>query len=214
MVSKRAKFLRILKDSIEIKLLQWVGIDKSALSTLNDDFIFAGSALLAIMNREFWLPEDVDLWIKEYPSDVILSRLHLAKSFFHDQSPGVSGEWGPQYPKNFKMFYVNYSRKQHNVGYSIPINLLNVRFLDNENKNSLGSFGETIVKNFDLEFLHMYYDGRKLHIFNLQNIVNRNSKHFSNANDNGTFRLVREETRINKYRKRNFTIDQQAIEKS
>ena len=53
LVSKRAKFLRILKDSIEIKLLQWAGIDKLALSTLNDDFILAGSALLAIMNREF-----------------------------------------------------------------------------------------------------------------------------------------------------------------
>ena len=206
----RRFFLSHLHLYIRQQLFDFVGLNHQLLDNLHasgGDMVIAGSSILAWANREMWMPEDVDLWIRENqdengpPDGPLLRQLLQGEKLTDRQSSST-------YPRNFAEFVLIRSRKCRPEGAKLLLDLVTVREQRKSRKNNL-PWSRRITDLFDADFLHLAYTGKTLLVYNLPAIVYRTSPQRDSSCSNNPWKLARRQLRFEKYKQRGFHITQE-----
>lgn len=203
LIPLRPKILLSVKLHLFHRLDKWGDLSASDLSLLSThEAMIAGSALLAIVNKEVWIPNDIDIWVREkYREEVCDSELSLMLT---NGTPlrAFYASWNTHYPRvpgNFRLI----SRKfRRNHGHT-PLNLLMISPTETNSR----LFGDQIVNFFDADFLKISFDGQKLCVHNVQSIADRFSQAYVTNDDSDLkHRQERRKLRFELYANRQFWI--------
>jgi hypothetical protein len=171
----------------------WLTFDPTRLTSLGA--IVSASALLKLVNREYWKPGDIDIWTDKREWDPFLAiRFGLNQKVPNPLTEGIP------YPRSSKFPSMTAESKQ--------VGTMNVHFIRAQPVVNLGyrSWAKFLVNSFDAAFLQIYFDGATLYIQNIQSIVDRESPILNPCDLEKPYRHQRQISRFHKYLSRDFLI--------
>jgi hypothetical protein len=153
--------LRALHEHIRLKLFAWLG--DLFCQVENAQCIVAGSALLCLVNRELWQPDDLDLWLDPTTSMWCPENKEAYNSRYKET------DWIYEYHHSFTVECTGTVKLKSGV-HCIPLS-----------SRTTQTYGRQVVNRFDADFLRMFYEGRKLYVLNVPSLVFREGLSYSTS---------------------------------
>lgn len=158
----RAAFLRFLHKEIRRRLDELFALDAASLMQFETcNAVIAGSAILALANREYWLPEDVDVWVSDRNYDDVFRSVANRKNLAFTAECKHDQEWFDEYQRSTTFTLCKTPRPAVR-----PLQLCHLHQPPHET-------GWYIVNRFDADFLRLFFSGEKLHVLDLRAIAER-----------------------------------------
>ncbi len=203
----RVFFLSNLHDFMKRRLLEWTGYDVVEILRTNNMVpsrfaILSGSALLVLLNRETWTPNDVDLF-RDCRESFSRQEPHAPKTI---ETLGLRWQENQRdgYPNAFRSFLTSQPNK-------IPLNLLAGYFPG----TGVGTAPpDWMLTCMDFDFVQNTYDGQNLRIRHLESIVYRFSlqKGQQSTNPDPSFAMERKIRRRERFMNRGFSVPEGSSE--